>query len=195
MNAGTALATAANVAIAQQPTASSDENSVAPENQLQDDTSEDDSEDFDSFESSSINEIALENARGTIDKLYRLSFRIRNTLTRTGFTRAKHYRQIDKDTNVDLIEQYELQDLRHVEEVLSQMQNCRPHDCSNKYLIKRLAAVNTRRRQQFGQWKSHKEKFERAQEPFIQSEGGDNVSQSLRNVNIANASNEVQRLE
>ena len=173
----------------------SNQEPIAAGHHSHDDISEDDSEDFASFETSSISQIALENARGTIDRLYRLSFRIRNPSTRTGFTKAKYYRQIDQDTKIDLMEQYKSQDLRHVEEVLSQMQKCKLQDCSNKYLIERLAVANTQRRQQFGHWKSHKQKLEHAQDSVIRSKDGANATRLLRNIGTANGIDNTQRLE
>ena len=53
-----------------------------------------------SYKADSISTIVLENANSIIDRLYKLSFKIRNPATRLGFSRARSYCAIDGETGV-----------------------------------------------------------------------------------------------
>ena len=100
-------------------------------------------EDLDSFKSEPVAEVALGNVSNVIDKLYRLSFKIRNPATRHGFSKAKDYRDVDASTGVDLIEQFALIDQSHVQEVVAHYRGIPPGDCKDDFLVCRLARANT----------------------------------------------------
>ena len=106
---------------------------------------------------------------GAIDKLYRLSFKIRNPATRLGFSNARFHREEDPETGVDLIERYRDVDQRHVNEVIASQREVSAAHCVDDYLVYRLAQANTLRRQQFKKWQHHstKMKLSRAQEHYL----------------------------
>ena len=119
----------------------------------------DEDEGFDTFETESIAQITLENLSGVIDKLYRLSFKIRNPATRIGFSKASHYREVDHETGVDLIQQFEAADHRHLNEVVASLRRVLSEECADDFLVRRLARANTLRRQQIKKWKNHSTKM------------------------------------
>ena len=129
------------------------------ENSDSDESSEED-DSYLSYQQNSISNIVLENVRLIVDRLYKLSFKIRNPTTRMGFSKARSYREIDEETGVDRMDWYASFDLRHVAEVLARYWRRSPKECENHYLVKRLASANTHRRRQFGQWRRHKLKLE-----------------------------------
>ncbi|KAL8931143.1 MAG: hypothetical protein Q9208_000247 [Pyrenodesmia sp. 3 TL-2023] len=125
------------------------------------DLDDSDEEEFESYQDSSLTETALENVNGIIDSLYRLSFKIRNPATRLGFSKAQKYREIDNETGVDLIQIFADFDRQHIEEVFRELRKGQePKDAKEHYLVERLAKANTRRRQQFKQWRTHRIKIE-----------------------------------
>ncbi len=124
------------------------------------DESSEDEDELVSYQEESVSTIVLENARLIIDRLYKLSFKIRNPATRLGFSKARSYREIDEETGVDLMDWYATFDLQHVAEVLARYWRRPPEECESHYLVKRLASANTHRRRQFGQWRKHKLKLE-----------------------------------
>ena len=103
--------------------------------------------------------LALDNIRDTIDRLYRLSFRIRNPATRLGFSKAKRYRLIAED-GTDLSESVMAIDLKHVDDLMANHLRMPPEESQNHFLVQRLARANTTRRQQFGLWRRHRLKVE-----------------------------------
>lgn len=62
--------------------------------------------------------LAFDNVRDTIDRLYRLSFRIRNPATRLGFSNAERDRLIAED-GIDLRESFIAIDLEHVGDLIA----------------------------------------------------------------------------
>lgn len=131
------------------------------ENQDSDESSESE-EALMSYHEDSISTIVLENARLIIDRLYKLSFKIRSPVTRLGFSKARDYREIDEETGVDLMEWYVTYDLRHVTETIARYWGTSQEDCENHVLVQRLARANTHRRRQFGHWRRHWLKLESA---------------------------------
>ncbi|KAL8863350.1 MAG: hypothetical protein Q9178_000030 [Gyalolechia marmorata] len=125
------------------------------------DLQDSDDDEFESYQDSSLTETALENVNGIIDRLYRLSFKIRNPATRLGFSKARKYQEIDNETGEDLIKIFALFDRQHIEQVFLEFRKERePEDAQEHYLVERLAKANTRRRQQFKQWKTQRIKIE-----------------------------------
>ena len=134
--------------------------------------SEESSEDEDifmSYQEGSISTIVLGNAKLTIDRLYKLSFKIRNPATRLGFSKARSYHAIDEETGINLMERYAEFDVRHVAEIVAPYWGMSWEYCKSHNLVKRLAKANTNRRRQFGQWQRHKSKLESAGKRFVQT--------------------------
>ena len=138
------------------------------EDQGSDESSEDE-EALMSYQEDSISTIVLENARLIIDRLYKLSFKIRNPATRLGLSNAKSYREVDEETGVDLMDWYASFDLRHVVKILAQCWQKSEQECESHYLVQRLARTNTLRRRQFGHWRRHRLKLESADKAFAQT--------------------------
>ena len=107
----------------------------------------------------SLAKLASDNVRTTIDRLYRLSFRIRNPATRLGFSEAKRYRLTAED-GTDLMESVTAIDLKHVDDLMAKHLRMSPEESRNHFLVKRLAKANTNRRQHFGLWRRHRFKVE-----------------------------------
>ena len=106
-----------------------------------------------------LDELATDNVRDTIDRLYRLSFRIRNAATRLGSSEAKRYQLIAED-GTDLMESFAAIDLTHVGNLMAKHLKTSPEESRNHFLVKRLAKANTTRRQQFGFWRRHRSNVE-----------------------------------
>ena len=105
----------------------------------EDSESLDDDELFASYAVKSPLQVGLTRLESIIDRLYRLSFKIRNPATRIGFSKASAYRLVDKDTKVDLIDQYALHDQRYVEEESKRMTGLDYKDLESNFLVQRLA--------------------------------------------------------
>ena len=111
--------------------------------------------------------LASDNIRTTIDRLYRLSFRIRNPATRLGFSEAKRHRLTAED-GTDLMESVTAIDLKHIDDLMAKHLKMSREESRNHFLVKRLAKANTNRRQQFGLWRTHRSKVEQ----WIERKGG-----------------------
>ena len=142
-----------------------DSSALAPTNSFEkDDEDSEEDESFDSYQVQSLTEIAIQNMGDIVDRLYRLAFKIRSPATRLGFSKAEKYRDVDGDTNVDLIDTYATFDKNHVEEVFRHHRRTELKEVVDDFLILRLAKANTRRRQQFGQWRRHKINLEKVKQ-------------------------------
>ena len=132
----------------------------------------DEDEGFEGFETESLAQIALGNVSAAIDRLYRLSFKIRNPATRLGFSNAKSYRQEDPETGIDLIEQFRQFDQRHISEVIAAQRQVSAAYCAGDFLVHRLALANTLRRQQIKKWQYHSIKMRSShfQEQYLRPE-------------------------
>ncbi len=134
-----------------------------------DDKSEDPDDDLDpdekemlaSYQDDSLTDMLLVRLESVIDRLYRLSFRIQHPATRLGVAKASQYRDIDEDTNIDLMNEYAKADRTHVRALLKQISGT----SANEYLVSRLSQANTLRRKQFGQWRRHKIKLKSSLRP------------------------------
>ncbi|KAE8327761.1 hypothetical protein BDV39DRAFT_204775 [Aspergillus sergii] len=122
--------------------------------------SDDSEDDFESSDDESITDLLLSGMAASIDKLYRLSFKIRNPAMRLGFSKALKYRALDTETGVDLIDQFRKSDQRHIEQLFATYRSTSARDLENDFLVRRLAKANTRRRQQFGYWKKRRARFD-----------------------------------
>ena len=131
------------------------------------DESSEDEEALMSYQEDPISTILLENAKLIIDRLYKLSFKIRNPATRLGFSKARSYRAIDEESGVDVMRRYAYYDLRHVAEIMAQYRQISPVECEHRDLVRRLARANTNRRRQFGQWRRHQMKMETVRKVLV----------------------------
>ncbi|QKX57876.1 uncharacterized protein TRUGW13939_04996 [Talaromyces rugulosus] len=125
-------------------------NTIGSHEQFSDDSGEDD---FESSDDESITDLLLGSVSATIDKLYHLSFKIRNPAMRLGFSESLKYHEIDPETGVNLIDQFRENDQRHLEQLFASYRSLSPANFEKDFLVRRLAKANTRRRQQFGYWK------------------------------------------
>ncbi|KAL3477340.1 hypothetical protein BJX99DRAFT_257591 [Aspergillus californicus] len=121
---------------------------------ISDDSSE---EDFSSYKVEPLENEYIAIVFITMDRLYALSFKIRNPAMRTGLSRALTYTQVDQESGVDLIASFRQWDLQYVVELLRPyFQDLEPN---SYFLVPRLAKANTYRRQQFKYWENRKAKF------------------------------------
>ena len=118
-----------------------------------------------SYEDESLVDTVLSRLESIIDRLYRLSFRIRNPTTRLGISKASKYRDVDETTEVDLIDMLAEADRRHIRELLKQISGSSIDDDNDHYLVSRLSQANTLRRKQLGQWRRHRRKLKEPSQP------------------------------
>jgi hypothetical protein len=146
-------------------------------NVAEDDWSDSDEEQFASSEPAAA--ILLEAVIDINDNLYRLATKIRDPKTRLPSSKAQLFKKIDKDTNVDFIEEMKKTDRHHIEELFweyrslkhtdfqavsatlesrDKLRRPRELEISDEILIARLAQANTYRRQQFSYWNRNRDK-------------------------------------
>ena len=142
-----------------------------------DDDGHDSDEYLDDYEDESQLTSSLRSAGDIINRLYRLSTKIRNPGTRLAPTKAYNYSIIDRDTGIDLVDEWANADTKHIEELLwdfrtddsipytttddpvrDRRHRPRNLDDNDLTLLRRLAKANTLRRKQFGQWRRHQDK-------------------------------------
>ncbi|KAF6234027.1 hypothetical protein HO173_007857 [Letharia columbiana] len=119
-------------------------------------------------------DLLLDGVRDPIDRLYKVSTKIRNPSSRLGSSRATNHQQIDEETGVDFLRAIEQADYEHIRSLFLQYQKARAlqerdtveptkdtHGAADFFLIRRVARANVRRRQQFAYRKMHREKLAR----------------------------------
>ncbi len=135
---------------------------------------EPDEEDLSEYRNESEDEAILKAVTDIIDRLYKLAIMIRDPKTRLATSKAVTFKKVDEDTGINLIDEFVEVDKRHVEELFwdHRVVDLTEDECipekfedherrprnfleANRVLISRLAAANTRRRQQFGYWRHH----------------------------------------
>lgn len=107
-----------------------------------------------------------------IKSLYKLAYRIRNPNLRTKSSRASRYKEISKDTELDIFgDHFKPLDRAHVVDLLASLRLAPisvVHDRtmksinfshSDEVLISRLAGSNVTRRRQFRYWEKHSERL------------------------------------
>lgn len=119
-------------------------------------------ESFGSYTDDNLLQNILTNIADSIDRLYRLSIQIRNPRNRIGTSKARSFRHLDKETNVDLLKAFWPFDKAHVQELFAYFQRRPPSDFEDHYLVHRLASANLQRRQQFAHWHRHHMKLKQA---------------------------------
>ncbi|ELR10333.1 hypothetical protein GMDG_04715 [Pseudogymnoascus destructans 20631-21] len=101
------------------------------------------------------------------DNFYRLSRSIRAPASHSRLLKALSYKLIDKESGVDVVQQFAPVDLAFTKDLFSQLRrnaqdqyaNCPTLDDGDLAMIKRLAQGITCRRQQFLYWKHHRKKL------------------------------------
>ena len=94
------------------------------------------------------------------DNLYRLSIRIRSPTSRTRGLKAVTYQERDKDTGVDVLEQYAIFDRKYLEDALRDLRKERGSaESDSDPLLIRLSSAISRRRQQLKYWRRHRAKL------------------------------------
>ena len=102
-------------------------------------------------------EAALQTVTDSLDRLFRLSIKLRSSSARINSSKAYRYEQVDDDTGVDLMQRFAEIDTLHIEALLTLLRQTTPEEVkTDVILVARLAKANTRRRQQFGYWNRHK---------------------------------------
>ena len=70
-------------------------------------------------------DLLLDGVRDPIDRLYKVSTKIRNPSSRLGLSRAMDYRQIDEETGIDFLRAIEQADFNHIQSLFLQYQKLR----------------------------------------------------------------------
>ncbi|KAB8349465.1 hypothetical protein FH972_023492 [Carpinus fangiana] len=98
-----------------------------------------------------------------VDRLFRLSVKIRSPASRIGSSKADTLKDVDLDTGVDVFERFYEMDCQHIREILSSLRQELPSGTEDHglFLVERLARANKYRRQQFRYWRRHKSKLAR----------------------------------
>ncbi|KAL4986564.1 hypothetical protein BDW68DRAFT_178686 [Aspergillus falconensis] len=115
-------------------------------------------EDFSSYQDESLPAQYLTNISITINRLYALSFRVRNPKMRTGLSKALSYKEVDSETGVDLMEAYKERDSRRLAELFRTWRN--GDDAEGQFMVERLARANMHRRKQFKYWEKRRNKYD-----------------------------------
>lgn len=105
--------------------------------------------------------------QGLIKDLYKLSFRIRNSTTKS--TKAAHYKEIDKTSGLELFSDcYAVFDRNHIRELFRSLRkDSTSLAADDDILIQRFATSNTARRRQFRYWQRHAQKLITPEQPSM----------------------------
>ena len=111
---------------------------------------------LDGFDDETTAKVAFSSVVDCIDRLFRLSMKVRNPTMRTGLSKGLSFRRIDDETGLDLFDRFA--DLKidegHIENLF------RAHYLGRiSYLIARLTKANIQRRRQFAYWSQHRLKL------------------------------------
>ncbi|PYH89886.1 kinase-like protein [Aspergillus ellipticus CBS 707.79] len=128
---------------------------------MESDSEDESEEDFSSYQTEPLAKAYLKNITSIVDRLYHLSFKVRNPAMRIGLSKALKYVEVDEETQVNLIDVYASFDVSHVAELFHSFDHQTLERLHGDYLVQRLARANTRRRQQFRYWCNRKFKYER----------------------------------
>ncbi|EXJ70239.1 uncharacterized protein A1O5_06307 [Cladophialophora psammophila CBS 110553] len=121
--------------------------------------------------------LILQSIAETINCLYKIATRIRNPTTRTLSKKVLEFAMTDRETGVDLAEEYASLDRKHLCEVFRHYRFfdlfCSPEEAAITpqaldsarrepldFLAQRLAKANTTRRKQFAYWSRHRKKLD-----------------------------------
>ena len=127
--------------------------------------------------------------------LFKLSFKIRSSATRQRTLKPALYKEVDKETNIDIFEVYALIDHTHVLQSFKQLRretaaknsmedlDALENEPEGLYLIERLASAITKRRRALRYWQRHAKKL--AEDPSIHTRHDTNVATIAKNSAIA----------
>ncbi|KAJ0416339.1 hypothetical protein BJY00DRAFT_316990 [Aspergillus carlsbadensis] len=126
-----------------------------------DESSSESGEDFSSYLEQPLTVSYTANIVATIDRLYRLAFKVRNPAMRLGLSKSANYAEVDPETGVDLMQSYKSADLCYIKDLFRSYGHTISHDpdTAEHYLVHRLGKANTRRRQQFKYWHKRHAKY------------------------------------
>lgn len=93
-----------------------------------------------------------------IDYLYKLSTKIRDPNMRSRSLRAALYKEVDEETEVELLSQYAIFDRLYTCDMFRAFRK-QSSNHEDSFLIDRLSRTITKRRQQFKYWKMHHTKL------------------------------------
>ncbi|OCL12165.1 hypothetical protein AOQ84DRAFT_256174, partial [Glonium stellatum] len=135
--------------------------------QKPDDSSDDDSSQSSSEEDADVGlepkkelQQRLSSITNIILDLYNLSFKIRNSATRSKPIKAALYTEVDRDSGIELFSRYAELDSCYVTELFHKLRKDRPEiKDENIFLIERLSRAITIRRKQFRYWRRHSGKL------------------------------------
>ena len=102
--------------------------------------------------------LVLESITDALDRLFRLATKMRDPTTRQIPPRVYSYKDVDKVTGVNVVEEYAKCDRQHILELFSCLGKTAPEGPCH-YLIDRLSRANTLRRQHFGYWRRRRKKL------------------------------------
>lgn len=119
----------------------------------------DDEDSLSSYQDETTAVAAFASAVDCIDRLFRLSMKVRNPATRTGLSKGYAFRRVDEDTGLDLFDCFadrniDEEHIKNILQVYKKGQNVTAG--SGSYLVSRLAKANNQRRRQFAYWSQHK---------------------------------------
>lgn len=132
--------------------------SASSESEEVDETSDDGSS-LDGYSDETTAEAAFAGAVDCINRLIRLSMKVRNPTMRTGLSKGYTFRKIDEDTGLDFFDSFTERkiDEEHIKNILHVYDPSQSlTDVSASYLVTRLAKANNQRRRQFAYWSQHK---------------------------------------
>ena len=101
-----------------------DDDGVGDDDDPQAETSNSEPSGDDENEESDL-DLLLDSVRDPIDRLYKVSTKIRNPSSRLGSSRAANYQQIDEETGVDFLRAVEQADYDHIRSLFLQYQKAR----------------------------------------------------------------------
>lgn len=88
-------------------------------------------------------DLLLDSVRDPIDRLYKVSTKIRNPSSRLGSSRAANYQQIDEESGVDFLRAIEQADLDHIRSLFLQYQKARAlQECDIEEPTKNMVGGN-----------------------------------------------------
>lgn len=120
---------------------------------------DDDEDSLDSYDDQTTAEATFFNIVDCIDRLFRLSMKVRNPAMRIGLSKGYTFSKVDEDTDLDLFDCFADRkvDHEHIKSILKFYNPGRSWtDISESYLVGRLAKANVQRRRQFAYWSRHR---------------------------------------
>ena len=116
----------------------------------------DDQDLLDDYDDETTAKAAFSNVVNCIDRLFRLSMKVRNPSMRIGPSKGFSFRKVDEDTGLDLFDRFT--DLKIDEAHIKNL--FQVHDRGRvSYLIARLTKANIQRRRLFAYWSQHRLKL------------------------------------